>query len=118
MRRSLCILPLLLFPLGATTVSDTIYTPFVGTLFNGTVTIECPRTLTVGRLAIAKGRKAITVKDGQFSVSIQPYTTSNPPGTCSVFYSSPTDSGVRISWSERWLIPDTNVVQRIKDVRK
>ena len=102
----------------ATTVTDTIYTPFTSELFNGTVTIECPRTLTAARLTVAKGRKVIQVKDGQFTVSIQPYATSNPPGTCIVEYAAKTSTGSVVTWSEKWLIPDTTVIQKIKDVRK
>lgn len=98
---------------GATTVTDTIYTP-TGGLFTGTVRIQASGVMVNGGTTYQPQSVVITVTNGVFATSLIANDASTPHGT---YYRVNYTASSGQAWQESWNIPTTATVQAIAQVR-
>lgn len=95
-----------LFAAGAmgacTTVSDTLYTPFSGTLYAGTIEVSGPKLTTAAGATVARWTRTWTVTAGVFSACLEPNDTATPAGTSYAVRYRPSTGA---TWVETWVVP-------------
>jgi hypothetical protein len=95
-----------------TTIQDVLYKAD-GTRFNGTISISWKSFQAVDKSDIIRQTTTVKVVDGNLRVQLVPTTTSTPPESYQVTYSS----DGRIQFQERWAVPSSATPLRIRDVR-
>lgn len=96
-----------------TTISDRIYTPMNGGLFEGRIQITAPDMTHAGKTYV-RATKEYVVSAGNFSASLIPNDTATPAGTSySVRYIP--NSGA--AWTQTWVVPTSASPVKVNQVR-
>ena len=97
-----------------TRIRDTLYTPFDGKLFEGTITIQGPSMRTADGRTIVRWTGVLTIVNGDLDIRLEPNDTAQPPGTSyTVTYRPKSGTG----WTEYWVVPTSSEPVRVASVR-
>jgi len=98
----------------ATRIRDTLYTPFDGKLFEGTITIQGPSMTTADGRTIVRWTGVLTVVNGYLDIRLEPNDTAQPAGTSyTVIYRPKSGTG----WTEYWVVPTSSEPVKVTSVR-
>ncbi len=104
---------LLVLPLWATTISDTIYTP-MGALWTGSIVLDCPSGVDAAGRTIRALQATYQVRNGVFSATVDAGDAGAPvPRACTATYYPKAGK----SWPETWLVPTSATALKISDVQ-
>lgn len=96
-----------------TTISDRIYSPLNGTLFEGRLQITAP-DLTYGGKTYVRGAREYVVTAGNFTASLIPNDIATPPGTAYTVRYIPANGS---PWTEYWTVPTSATPVMINAIR-
>jgi hypothetical protein len=102
-----------------TRIVDTIYTPFIGTLFSGTIVISGPKMTTRDGRTVASGSFTYHVDNGVIApeIELEPTDTVQPSGVSYSVRYGPTGPASGNSWTEVWVVPTSPDPMTIAEVR-
>ncbi len=96
-----------------TTVSDRIYSPLNGSLFEGRLVVTAPDMTYAGRTYV-RGSREYVVSGGNFNASLIPNDAATPAGTAYTVRYIPASGS---SWTEYWTVPTSASPVKINAIR-